>query len=80
MWVQIRGANPQTGQELDRWECSFALLPLLLIENTQQTRQAGAAVESLRNETVRSTEQVFRSIAKASRAPMTVPLLMDGEG
>ena len=50
MWVQVRGAHPQTGVELDRWDCSFALLPLLLIENANQARQTGAAVESFRNE------------------------------
>lgn len=56
MWVQIRGKNPQSEQEIDRWDCSFALLPLLLIENSQQQRATGAAVESFRNETVRSNQ------------------------
>jgi hypothetical protein len=31
-------------------------LPVLLIENSQQQRQTGAAVESFRNETVRNAE------------------------
>lgn len=81
MWIKLRGANPNTGEEIDRWDCSFALLPLLLIENSQQTRQAGAAIESLRNETVRTTEQACRVIAAtataAQRAAPSVPLLED---
>jgi hypothetical protein len=42
--------NPNTGEQLDDWGCSVAWLPVLLIENSQQQRQTGAAVESLRNE------------------------------
>lgn len=52
-WVQVRGVNPNTGQEVDDWRCAIAWLPLLLIENAQQSRSAGAAVESMRNEIVK---------------------------
>lgn len=51
-WTQVRGANPNSGEQVDRWDCAIALLPLLLIENAQQSRQTGAATESLRNEIV----------------------------
>lgn len=34
----------------------MAWLPMLLIENTQQSRGTGAAVESFRNEMVRQNE------------------------
>lgn len=51
-WQQVRGAHPQTGEVLDRWDCAIALLPLLTIEVAQQARQGGAATESLRNEIV----------------------------
>ena len=50
LWMQIRGRDPQTGAEIDRWSCADALVPTLLIENAQMSRQTGAAVESLRNE------------------------------
>ena len=53
MWVKIRGKNPNTGDEVDQWNCSLAWLPMLLIENAMQSRQAGAAIESFRNEAVR---------------------------
>jgi hypothetical protein len=52
-FTQIRGRHPQTGAEVDEWGCAVTWLPLLIIDGTQQTRQAGAAVESFRNETVK---------------------------
>jgi len=53
-FVQMRGAHPQTGEDVDEWGCAVAWLPVLLIENAQQQRQTGAAVESFRNEMVQA--------------------------
>jgi len=55
-FTQVRGTNPNTGKEVDEWACAVAWLPMLLIENSQQQRQTGAAVESFRNEMVKSNE------------------------
>ncbi len=52
-FTEVRGTNPQTGKEVDEWGCAVTWLPMLLIENSQQQRQTGAAVESFRNETVK---------------------------
>lgn len=52
-WItQVRGTDPNTGNEVDHWDCAVKWIPMLLIENSQQQRQTGAAIESLRNETV----------------------------
>jgi hypothetical protein len=56
-FVSIRGKHPQTGADVDTMGCVDSFLPMLLIEGTQQTRQAGAAVESLRNEIVRANDE-----------------------
>lgn len=56
-FLSIRGKNPNTGEDVDEWGCSMAWLPILMIENSQQQRQTGAAVESFRNEMVKSNEQ-----------------------
>lgn len=56
-FLKIQGANPNTGEQVDEWGCSIAWLPVLLIENSQQQRQTGAAVESFRNEMVKANEQ-----------------------
>lgn len=52
LYIQVMGHNPNTGEQVNRWGCSFEFLPMLLIENSQQQRQTGAAVESFRNEVV----------------------------
>ena len=56
LWTQVRGKHPQSNEEIDRWDCAIGFLPMLLIENAQQSRQTGAAVESFRNEVVRINE------------------------
>ena len=55
-FMQIRGTDPNTGKEVDDWGCSIAWMPMLLIENSQQQRSTGAAVESFRNEMVKANE------------------------
>jgi hypothetical protein len=48
-WTRVIGKNPQSEETIDDWRCAIALLPMLLIEGAQQTRQAGAAIETMRN-------------------------------
>jgi hypothetical protein len=65
----VRGTNPNTGKEVDEWACAIAWLPILLIENSQQQRSTGAAVESFRNEMVKANEnsqQALLAVAKNS--------------
>lgn len=69
-FIQVRGKNPNTGQDIDEWGCSIVWLPVLLIENAQQQRQTGAAVESFRNEMVRSNE-VSQQLLIAAAQPET---------
>lgn len=65
-FTQVRGHNPNTGQEIDEWACAIGWLPILLIENSQQQRSTGAAVESFRNEMVKAnsmSQQVLLAAA-----------------
>jgi hypothetical protein len=55
-FMKIDGTNPNTGKPTEEWGCAMAWLPVLLIENAQQSRQTGAAVESFRNEMVESNK------------------------
>jgi hypothetical protein len=45
-----------SGSQVDSYECAIAWMPMLLIENSGQQRQTGAAVESFRNEMVKANE------------------------
>jgi hypothetical protein len=51
-WIQLRGTHPQTGGEVDEYDCAVRWLPILLIENAKEVRQGAAAVESFRNAAV----------------------------
>ena len=55
-FTEVRGTHPQTGEQIDEWGCAVTWMPVLLIDNTQQQRQTGAAVESFRNETVKKLQ------------------------
>jgi hypothetical protein len=69
-FTQVRGTNPNTGKDVDEWGCAVAWLPVLLIDNSQQQRQTGAAVESFRNEMMKSNESAQRLLlATAGAAP-----------
>tara|TARA_B100000287_G_scaffold418139_1_gene454723 strand:- start:7413 stop:7742 length:330 start_codon:yes stop_codon:yes gene_type:complete len=72
-WNQIKGTNPQTGQEIDEWECTISMLPFLILEASQQARQAGAAVESFRNVSVEQTKQLTEVMVQAQEI---VPAIM----
>ena len=37
-FMQIRGKNPKTGEDLDEWACAVSWLPILLIENSQRKK------------------------------------------
>jgi hypothetical protein len=53
-FVKISGVNPNDGQPVDHFGCIDSFMHMLLIENSQQQRQTGAAVESFRNEMVKA--------------------------
>lgn len=78
-YTQIRGKNPNTGADIDGFGCSVAWLPLLLVENSNQARQTGAAVESFRNEVVRQNDDAFVSLSKLGAARQKL-VSLQGEG
>ena len=55
-FIKVVGTNVNTGKEVEDWACSMAWLPILMIENSGQQRQTGAAIESFRNEMVKGSE------------------------
>jgi hypothetical protein len=78
-FLKIAGKDPQSQKEIDEWGCSMAWLPILMIENSQMQRQTGAAVESFRNEMVKSNEvgqQVL--LATAGIAQQSKSMILEG--
>lgn len=62
-FIMVRGTETNTGKAVDEWGCSVAWLPHMMLETANQTRQAGAATESFRNEFVKSSENTVRVMA-----------------
>jgi len=52
--IKVRGVENNTGKHVDNYACAMAWMPVLLIENSNQQRGTGAAVESFRNEMVKA--------------------------
>jgi hypothetical protein len=55
-FTRVQGYDTNTGNQIDEYQCAIAWMPMLLIENSGQQRQTGAAVESFRNEMVKANE------------------------
>jgi hypothetical protein len=53
-FIKVMGTDTNTGKEVEEWGCAMSWMPVLMIENSGQQRQTGAAVESFRNEMVKS--------------------------
>ena len=72
-FMKIAGTNPNDGQPTEEWGCAMAWLPVLLIENAQQSRQTGAAVESFRNEMVEANKvsQAIAAITSGATKKLT---------
>lgn len=67
-YIQMLGKHPQKDAPVPEWGCAVEWLPVLLVENAQQTRQAGAAIESFRNEAVKNTQAIAVGVLAVSRA------------
>jgi hypothetical protein len=67
--VHIKGTHPQTGSEIEEWECAIKWLPILMIETAKEVRQGAAATESLRNEMVSAARATITAISQAVEAP-----------
>jgi hypothetical protein len=63
-FTQVRGFNPNTGKDVDNWGCAIAWMPVLMVENSNQQRQTGAAIESFRNEMVQANAQTAEALSQ----------------
>ena len=68
MWfTKLQGTDTNTGKEVDEYACAVTWLPMLLVENSGQQRQTGAAVESFRNEMVKANESSVKLLEETAR-------------
>ena len=79
-FVKVEGYDINSGKRVDEWNCTVALIPMLMIENSGMQRQTGAAVESFRNEMVKATEasqQLFIAAASGNVSQLSKQILID---
>jgi len=60
-YIQIRGQHPQTGQEVDEWNCALVWNVIVGLEMARTNRGQTQAIESFRNETVKR-QQIFNQL------------------
>ncbi len=87
LYAHITGKNPQNDAGMDHYDCSFAMLPILLIENTRESRFTTTAMYDFRNKVHESLTQFVDVIKGATdeRQPVShdsgdVPVLTDSVG
>lgn len=66
-FIKMEGTNPNTGETMDEHGCAMSWLPILLVENSQQQRRTGMAVESFRNEMVKSNEKTTELLLNGNK-------------
>lgn len=72
-FIEIHGTNPNTGEPVKDWGCTMAMMPMMLLENARQQHSTASAVESFRNEMVKSNEASQRVLLAATGlTPQTV--------
>ncbi len=56
-YKNIIGTDPQTGVEINQWDCAIAMLPTLTIEVAQKANQTAAAIDTLKTDLERQHKE-----------------------
>ena len=75
-FMKVVGTHPNTGEQLEDWGCAVTWLPVMLIENSKQQHSTAAAVESFRNEMVKSSEVSQKILLAAANMPQQMHTLI----
>ncbi|WP_430230452.1 hypothetical protein [Paraburkholderia tropica] len=68
MYVHITGQNPQTGAQMDLWDCAIKWTPVMMLDAAKNMRGVQAAVETMRNDVVERQDSLNGTIALAAQA------------
>jgi len=78
-FIEIHGTHPNTGEPLKDWGCAMAWMPVMMIENSRQQHSTASAVESFRNEMVKSNEASQRILLATAGIPQqTQTMILEG--
>ena len=68
----IKGRNPQTGEDVDRWSCVVNSIPILQIEQSQASRANQSATVEVREKIAQLSQLTAASIMENSVLPASV--------
>jgi len=81
-FMEVNGLHPQTGEPIKEWGCSMAWLPILMINSAKEQHSTASAVESFRNEMVKSNEvgqQVLLATLQQQPRVNPNPMILENE-
>ena len=58
-YTHVVGMHPQTGKDMDHWDCAVTWLPLMMTEQARMTRCVAGSVDSMRNEVVQRQDALY---------------------
>ena len=61
-YIQIRGTDA-TGESHDKWDCSFAWAPLILLEQNRERLSTVAAIDKLHNSLVTRQREAIKLVS-----------------
>src|ERR1700684_4239878 len=79
LWTRMQMQHPQTGEQLDKWDCALAWAVVAGVEAGHRTHQLCAVVEDARNNLVRALDGVAET-ARLGASPAAVKTIQAGEG
>jgi len=61
-FTEMKGRNPQTGENVDEKACAIAWLPVMQVEVAQTNRGINEAVVSMREESIKRQDRLLSAI------------------
>lgn len=66
-YTKVLGSDPQTKKDIERYACAIAWLPLLSVENSNQQRVTGAAVDKVATQIKKSRSEFVGALPDEAR-------------
>lgn len=76
-FVELKGKNPQTNEDVGEWRCAVAWMPVMAVEVAQTNRGTSASVQSMRNEVVARQDLFNGLISSAVRLKKNSPTVVE---
>jgi len=75
LWMQVRGQHPNTGEQLDKWNCALAWGPVMAMDAARNSNQTTAAVEGLRNVVATNKQRSEAMPLRLASSDMNRPMI-----